>query len=220
MFFWQADQEVEEDIAMGRKHLWQRKGTTDAEVKYTIWDINIGMFFSNAVMYAIILATAATLFTSGHTHIETAADAAKALEPIAGRWSELLLAFGLIGAGFLAIPILTGSAAYALASAFGWRQGLGEKPGRAPRFYLVLAVAMLVGMQVNLMGISAIAMLYWTAVINGFLAPVLLVFIMLISNDRKIMGDRKNSVWLNILGWLTTMAMATAALGVVVTLGH
>jgi len=202
---------------MGRLFLWQRKGTTDAEVRYTALDINIGMFFSNVTMYAIILATGATLFAHGQHHIETAAQAAQALEPIAGKFSADLLALGLIGAGFLAVPILTGSTAYAMSEAFGWRGGLSSHPGRAPQFYGVLAVSMLVGVQVNLMGISPIAMLFWTAVINGFLAPVLLVFIMLVSNDRKVMGERRNSAFVNAVGWIATAVMAAAAIALIVT---
>lgn len=217
MFFWQATQEVEEDKAMGRLFLWQRQGTTDAEVRYTALDINVGMLFSNIVMYAIILATGATLFVHGQHHIATAAEAAQALEPIAGRFSADLLALGLIGAGFLAVPILTGSTAYAMSEAFGWPSGLSQHPGRAPQFYGVLAVSMLVGMQVNLMGISPIAMLFWTAVINGFLAPVLLVFIMLVSNSPKVMGERRNSPFVNAVGWTATAVMAAAAIALIWT---
>ena len=217
MFFWQATQEVEEDIAMGRQYLWQRKGTTDAEVRYTATDINVGMLFSNVVMYAIILACGATLYQHGQRHIETAAQAAQALAPIAGRFSADLLALGLIGAGFLAVPILTGSAAYAMSEAFGWRHGLSARPGRAPQFYGVLAASTLVGMQTNLMGISPIAMLFWTAVINGFLAPVLLIFIMLVSNNRKVMGERRNGPLINTIGWTATATMAAAAIALVVT---
>jgi len=217
MFFWQATEEVEEDIAMGRQFLWQRKGTTDAEVRYAALDINVGMLFSNVVMYAIILATGATLFVHGLHHIDTAAQAAQALEPIAGRFSGELLALGLIGAGFLAVPILTASTAYAMSEAFGWARGLSAHPGRAPQFYGVLAASIVVGMQVNLMGISPIAMLFWTAVINGFLAPVLLVFIMLVSNNRAVMGNRRNSVMVNVVGWTATVVMAAAAVALIVT---
>jgi NRAMP (natural resistance-associated macrophage protein)-like metal ion transporter len=217
MFFWQATEEVEEDIAMGRRSLWQRRGTTDAEIRYTAWDINVGMLFSNVVMYAIILATAATLFKSGQHHIDTAAQAAQALRPLAGDFSADLLALGLIGSGFLAVPILTASTAYAMSEAFGWAQGLSRNIGRAPQFYGVLAASMIVGMQVNLMGISPIAMLFWTAVINGFLAPVLLVFIMLVSNDRAVMGARRNGPFLNVVGWAATATMGAAAIALVAT---
>lgn len=217
MFFWQATQEVEEDIAMGRRFLWQRRGTTDAEVRYAALDINAGMLFSNLVMYAIILATASTLYRAGIHNIQTAAQAAQALEPIAGKYSGELLALGLIGTGFLAVPILTASAAYAMSEAFGWPQGLSRHTGRAPQFYLVLALSTIVGMQVNLMGIGPIALLFWTAVMYGFLAPVLLVFIMHVSSSKKVMGERRNSPLVNALGWVATAVMAATAVAFVVT---
>lgn len=126
LWFRQADQEVEDEISMGRTTLSEREGARKKELKYEALDTGIGMFFSNVVMYFIILATAATLFKSGHTNIESATDAARALEPLAGKGASVLLALGLIGAGFLAIPILTGSASYAVAEAFGWKSGLNE----------------------------------------------------------------------------------------------
>jgi Mn2+/Fe2+ NRAMP family transporter len=218
MFFWQATQEVEEDIALGRKHLWQRKGTTDAELTYAAWDVGIGMFFSQVVAYFIIFATAATLFKTGHTNIATAADAARALEPLAGRWASLLLALGLIGAGFLAVPILTGSSAYAMSELFGWKFGFDEHPGRAPQFYGIIALSTLVGIELNFVGISPIQALYWTAVINGFLAPLLLVLIMLVSGNRKVMGARVHSPLLGLMGWLTTGAMLLASIGTILTM--
>ena len=217
MFFWQATQEVEEDVAAGRRFLWQRRGTTSAEIRYAAVDVNSGMLFSNVVMFAIILATATTLFAHGVHHIDTAAQAAQALEPIAGRFSGELLAIGLIGTGFLAVPILTASTAYAISEAVGWKHGLAESPGQAPRFYAILAASALVGMQVNLMGISPIAMLFWTAVINGFLAPVLLVFIMLVSNDKKVMGERRVGAIANVIGWAATILMAAGAIALVAT---
>jgi NRAMP (natural resistance-associated macrophage protein)-like metal ion transporter len=220
MFFWQANQEVEEDIALGRRYLWQRRGTTDTELTYAAWDVNAGMIFSNLVAYFIILATASTLFVSGHTHIATAADAAKALEPLAGKWASALLAIGMIGAGFLAVPILTASSAYAMSEAFGWKFGLSERPGRAPQFYGVIALSTLVGIELNFIGISPISALFWTAVINGLLAPLLLVLIMLIANNRAIMGERVNSPLLNAIGWATTVAMGLAAIGSLATMGR
>ncbi|MDQ6766610.1 MAG: divalent metal cation transporter [Candidatus Eremiobacteraeota bacterium] len=219
MFFWQATQEVEEDKAFGRRYHWQRKGTTDAELTYAAWDVGIGMVLSNVVAYFIMLATAATLFTSGHTNIATAADAAKALEPLAGRWATVLFAVGLIGSGLLAVPLLTASSAYALSEAFGWKFGLSERPGKAPQFYGIIALSTLIGIELNFVGISPIAALYWTAVINGFLAPVLLVLIMLVANNRKVMGARANGPALNVLGWLTTGTMALAAIASLLTMG-
>lgn len=213
MFFWQAMQEVEEDKAMGRRYYWQRKGTTDAELTYAAWDVGVGMAFSEAVAYFIILSAAATLFAHGHTNISTAADAARALEPLAGRWAALLFALGLIGTGVLAVPILTGSAAYAVSSLFGWRFGLTEKLGRAPQFYTVIAASIIVGVALNLIGVGPITALYWTAVINGCLAPPLLVLIMLLANNRKVMGERTNGPALNIVGWATTLLMLAAVIG-------
>jgi NRAMP (natural resistance-associated macrophage protein)-like metal ion transporter len=217
LFFWQASQEVEEEISMGRRTLQQREGATDRELKYAAWDVNTGMLFSNVVMYFIILATAATLFKAGKTNIQSATDAAQALRPLAGNGAYFLLALGLIGAGFLAVPILTGSSAYAVAESFGGRHGFDEKPHRAKLFYGVIAVSTLVGMLINFLGINPISALFWTAVINGFLAPPLLIVVMLIANNKKVMGDQINGRWMNILGWTTTLLMFAAAIGLVLT---
>jgi Mn2+/Fe2+ NRAMP family transporter len=220
LLFWQSDQEVEEQIQMGRVTLPSRRGATDAELKYAAWDNNIGMGLSNVVMYFIILATAATLFKAGQTNIQSAADAAVALEPLAGPAAKVLLAVGLIGAGFLAVPILTGSAAYAVSEAFGWKFGLNRKPGRARAFYGVIVVASLVGMFINFLGINPIDALFWTAVLNGLLAPPLLVLIMLVANSKRVMGKRTNGRWINVLGWGATTAMFAAAAGLLVTWGQ
>ncbi len=217
LFFWQASQEVEEEISIGRKQLWQRQGATKGELKYALWDTIVGMTFSEIVAYFIILATGATLFTSGRHDINSATDAALALRPIAGDAATVLLAVGLIGAGVLAIPILTGAAAYGVSEAFNWKAGLDEKPGRAPRFYLVIAFATLVGVGINFLGINPIDALVLTAVLNGFLAPPLLVLVMLISNNRNVMGERTNGRALNVLGWTTAVVMGLAAIALVVT---
>ena len=217
LFFWQASQEVEEEIRMGRRTLNKRRGATDKELRDAEVDVNTGMFFSNIVMYFIILATAATLFKAGKTNIQSATEAAQALSPLAGRGASILLALGLIGAGFLAVPILTGACAYAVAETLGKRYGLNQKPRRAKLFYGVIALSTLVGMLVNFLGINPITALFWTAVINGLLAPPLLVIIMLIANNRKIMGQRVNGLWANILGWATTLIMFAAAIGLLLT---
>lgn len=217
LFFWQASQEVEDEINRGNRRLWQRRGTTDGELHYAAWDTNVGMLFSNVVMYFIILATAATLSRAGKTEIESAAQAAEALRPLAGDAATILLALGLVGSGFLAVPILTGSAAYAVAEIFGWRYGLSEKPKRARQFYAVIAASTLIGMAFNFLGINEMSALFWTAVINGFLAPPLLVAIMLIANNPRVMGGRVNGRVLNILGWTTTTVMFAAAVGLVWT---
>jgi NRAMP (natural resistance-associated macrophage protein)-like metal ion transporter len=217
LFFWQASQEVEEEIHLGRHRLWQRKGATAAELRYRAWDVNVGMAIAILVMFFIMLATGATLNKAGQTNISTAADAAQALRPLAGDAAEILLAVGLIGTGVLAVPILTGSAAYAVAEAMGWKYGLDRKPARAKEFYAVIVVATLVGMALNYLGINPINALFYTAVINGLLAPPLLVLIMLVSNRRDIMGERINNRWSNLFGWITTVMMSGAALVLLIT---
>jgi len=220
LFFWQSDEEVEEEISLGRTKLKQRQGATDTELHYAGLDVGIGMFFSNLVMYFIIFSAAATLFKTGHTHIQSATDAAQALRPIAGNAASILLAVGLIGSGFLAVPILTGSGAYAVAESFGWRYGLDQKPGRARSFYGIIVASTLIGMLINFVGINPISALFWTAVLNGVLAPPLLVIILLVANNRQVMGKRVNGRLLNVLGWLAVGVMTVAALALVLTWGH
>lgn len=217
LFFWQADNEVEEEISMGRRTLAQRRGATKTELKYANADVAVGMLFSNVVMYFIILATAATLHQSGQTDIQSATEAAGALRPIAGNAAYVMLAVGLIGAGFLCVPILTGSSAYAIAEALGWRRGLDEKPRHAKLFYGVIAASTVLGMLINFLGINPIRALFWTAVINGFLAPPVLVVVMLVANNRKVLGDEVNGPITNVMGWLTTAAMFVAAIALVLT---
>jgi NRAMP (natural resistance-associated macrophage protein)-like metal ion transporter len=220
MFFWQSSQEVEEEIAAGRKTLQQRKGATDAELRYAALDVNIGMVLSNAVMYFIILSTAATLFKAGKTDIKTATDAAEALRPLAGRAAEALLAIGLIGAGFLAVPILTGSSAYAVAETFGWKHGFDKRLSGAKGFYGLIAASTLLGTLVNFVGLNPVQALFWTAVINGFLAPPLLILIIVISRNSRIMGNRVNGRVLNGGVWATAIIMSAAAIALVATWGH
>jgi NRAMP (natural resistance-associated macrophage protein)-like metal ion transporter len=213
LFFWEASEEVEEEIAHGRRLLLQRQGATDSELRGAAWDTSIGMVMAVVVMHAIMLATAATLHQAGQTEIRSATEAAEALRPLAGDASTLLFALGLIGSGFLAIPVLTGAAAYAVSETFDWNEGLGEKPRRAKGFYSVIAASTLIGMLVNYLGINPISALFWTAVINGLLAPPLLVLVMLVVNNEEIMGGRVNGPILNILGWATAAAMFLAAFG-------
>jgi len=217
LFFWQASQEVEEEISMGRRTLKARRGATDTEMRFARVDVTTGMFFSNVVMYFIILATAATLFKAGQADIQSAAEAAQALRPLAGDAASALLALGLIGAGFLGVPVLTGSSAYAMAEALGWEYGLDEKPRRAKLFYATIIVPTLIGMLINFVGINPIRALFWTAVINGFLAPPMLVLIMLIANTPRIMGERTNGRWINIVGWATTAVMFAATIALALT---
>ena len=217
LFFWQSSQEVEEKIAAGQKYLWQRKGATQSELKSAAWDVNIGMFFSNLVMYFIILGTGATLHAAGQRDIHSAQQAAEALRPLAGRFAHVLFSVGLIGSGMLAVPVLTGSAAYAFAEIAGWKRGLDERLHRAPNFYLIIAASTIIGMLINFTGVNPMSALFWTAVLNGFIAPPILLLIMVVSNRHNVLGSRSNGLAINLLGWLTTALMLGAAIGLVVT---
>jgi len=215
LFFWQAAQEVEEERAMGR-NLQQRRGATREELRAARTDVLTGMFASNAVMYFIILTTAATLHRSGLTNITTAKDAAEALRPLAGAGAYWLFTLGLIGTGMLAVPVLAGSCAYAVAEAAAWRGSLAHRPRRARKFYAVLAVSMVIGWLLNYAGWNAIRFLFVTAVINGLLAPPLILIVVLLNRDRTIMGDAVSSPILDALGWVTLVVMIATALGLVV----
>ena len=211
LFFWQASQEVEEEKARGKRTSAQRRGATPHELSDARLDVNTGMLFSNVVMYFIILATASTLNRAGTTEIETAREAAEALRPLAGETAYLLFGLGLIGTGLLAVPVLAGSASFAVAEVFGWRSGLDLSPRRGRRFYLVFAGAIVGGMLLDAFRMNPIRMLFLSAVLNGLLAPPLLLLVMLVSNDARIMGEHTNGVWLNVLGWGATAVMAAAA---------
>ncbi len=211
LFFWQSGQAVEQELQMGRWRLRQRIGATDQELQSSAWDVGSGMFFSNLIMYFIILTTASTLFTAGQTSVQSATEAAEALRPVAGDAARLLFAVGLVGAGLLAVPVLTGSSAYALAEAFGWKSSLNAKPKRAPQFYTIIAATTLIGMTLNFTGINPITALVGAGVLNGLLAPLLLIVLMHIANNRQIMGDRVNSRLTNFLGGLTIVIMGLAA---------
>jgi len=207
LFFWQADQEVEEKKEEGKKTVRQRKGATDEEIRRSTIDVNVGMGVSNLVMYFIILSTAVTLFKTGQTNIETGAEAAKALEPIAGRFAGLLFAAGMIGSGLLAVPILSSSSAFAVSELFGWPCGLDKGWARARNFYAVILAATLLGAAMTFSGIKPIAALFWTAVINGALSPFFLVLIMQSARSPKVMGDQPIGPLLTALGWTVTVAM-------------
>jgi Mn2+/Fe2+ NRAMP family transporter len=217
LFFWQASHEVEEEISRGRRRLWQRQGATNKELHYAGVDVAVGMLFSNVVMFVVILATAATLHAQGQTQIGSATEAAEALRPLAGDLAATLLGVGLIGGGVLAVPILAASAAYAMSEAFGWPFGLDRRPTRARQFYVVIAIATVLGVGLNLLGINPIEALVVTAVINGLVAPPVLGLVMVVSNDRRIMGARTNGRLLNAVGWITVAVMALAALALIVT---
>jgi Mn2+/Fe2+ NRAMP family transporter len=215
LFFWQAAQEVEEERAQGR-NLARRKGATNAELRRARIDVMTGMFASNFIMYFIILATAATLYAHGTTHLGTARQAAEALRPLAGNAAYWLFTLGLIGAGMLGVPVLAGSSAYAIAEASAWRGSLEKKPRGARRFYAVLAAAMVGGLAIDFAGLDAVKMLFWSAVLNGALAPPLILLVVLLTSNSQVMGERVNSSVLRVLGWITFVLMSVATVGMLV----
>ena len=218
LFFWQASQEVEEAQARGRGTVGPRQGVTDEELRVARTDVITGMLFSNLVMYFIILTTAATLHAHGTTDIATAQDAAEALRPFAGKGAYLLFTLGIIGTGMLAVPVLAGSAAYAVAEAEAWRGSLTDGPRVAPRFYGVLAVSMLLGLALDYVGFNPVKMLFYSAVLNGVLAPPLIVLVVLLTSNADVMGARVSSRLLRALGWAAAAIMTAASIGMVVTM--
>jgi Mn2+/Fe2+ NRAMP family transporter len=180
-------------------------------------DTNVGMLFSNLVMFFIIVTTASTLKANGITHIDTATQAAQALKPLAGNFASVLFAFGILGTGFLAIPVLAGSAAYALSEVFNWKEGLNKKFKHAHGFYGIIIAATLVGVIINFLPIKPFTMLYYTAIINGITAPPLMVLLMLTANNKKIMGKYSNRRYSNIMGWIITIIMAIASIALLVS---
>ncbi|HTK26745.1 MAG TPA: Nramp family divalent metal transporter [Pyrinomonadaceae bacterium] len=217
LFFWQASEEVEEEVAEGRESLSSRLGATDDELKHEKWDTITGMALSNIVAYFVILAAASTLFAAGKNDIRSAVDAAQALRPLAGNAASFLFAAGIIGTGLLGVPVLTSSSAYAVSETFGWTCSLDEKPRHAKRFYSVIGVSTLIGLLVNYSGINPITALFWTAVINGVIAPPLLIVVLFVSNNKRVVGDRTNGVWTNVVGWLAAVIMVAAAIGMLLT---
>ncbi len=189
LFFWQASQEVEEELQMGRATLEEREGASDMELRIAEIDVDVGMIFASLVFYFVILASAATLHATGNTKIETAVQAAQALRPLSSGVATILFALGLIGCGFLAVPVLTASSAYAICEAFGWKYGLDEKLRNARRFYVIIAASTLIGMLINFLKIPPVTALFGTAVINGILAPPLLVIIMLVIQQPESHGQ-------------------------------
>jgi Mn2+/Fe2+ NRAMP family transporter len=216
LFFWQASEEVEEEKSAGQSTLAQRRGATIKELELRNFDVGVGAFFSNMVMFFIILTTAITLNRHGITHIETTRQAAEALRPLAGKFAATLFTVGIVGVGFLAIPTLAGSAAYAFAETLGWRQGLDKKLKQARAFYALILLSTGVGVGLDFVGINPVKALYWTAVINGLLAPFLLVAILVVASDKKLMQGQPSSR----LGWtvvaITTVAMFAAGVAMFV----
>jgi NRAMP (natural resistance-associated macrophage protein)-like metal ion transporter len=216
LFFWQASQEVEEEKIQGRITTIARRGATDGELFMRRIDVLTGAFFSNLVMFFIIVTTAFTLHRHGITNIETSRQAAEALRPLAGPGCFLLFTAGVIGTGLLAIPTLSGSAAYALAETFGWKQGLDEKLEKARAFYAVVLLSTAIAIAIDFAHINPVKALYWSAVINGLLAPFLLVGILIVSRDRDIMHNQPSSRWTQMIVAFTTVAMFAAGIAMFV----
>jgi len=212
LFYWQASQEVEEEKAAGRRMLARRMGATRAEIGARKIDVGVGTFFSNLVMYFIILTTALTLHRHGITNIRTSREAAEALRPLAGNFAAVLFTAGVLGVGFLAIPTLSGSAAYALAETFGWHQGLDAKFKSARAFYIVVIVSSIAGVVMDFANINPVKALFWTAVINGLLAPFLLTAVLLVALDRRIMHNQPSSPLALVAVGVTIVAMFAAAI--------
>lgn len=217
LFFWQTSEEVEE-IKEKEKEKQKKIIVTKHELKVAKEDVGIGMFFSNIVMFAIIATTASTLFSNGIHEINTAAEAASALEPVAGKASSLLFTLGIIGTGFLAIPVLAGSAGYAVSEIFGWKEGLSYKFRQAKSFYMVIIMSTFMGFGMTLININPFKALFYTAVIYGLISPILIFLILLLANNKKIMGKHVNSKITNILGIFTLIIMTLAALAFLLTL--
>ncbi|GAC1668104.1 MAG: divalent metal cation transporter [Candidatus Dormibacteraceae bacterium] len=196
LFFWQASGEVEE-----------RRGVQS--ISRTNLDISTGMVWSNLIAFFIIVSTGAVLF-SHHTEIKTASDAAQALEPVAGRYATLLFGIGIVGAGLLAIPVLASSAAFGVAGLAGWRRGLGRNARNAPQFYVVIGLAFLIAMELAISSVDPIKALFYSQVLDGFIAPFLIVLLLLLSSNRKVMGDFVNGLTTKLLGWAAAAVMVLA----------
>jgi len=205
LFFWQATMEVEENkhakgVVVDKRH-----------IRDIGFDVDVGMLFSNIVTFFIILTTGAVLFPAGLHQIDTVEQAAKALQPLAGPWAYYLFAIGVVGTGFLAVPVLSGSLSYIVSETFGWQEGLDKKFHEARPFYGVVIVSLLVGLAINYIGISPIQALIWSAILYGVTSPVIIAIVIHISNNRKVMGQYTNGVWSNLLGALAWLLMAGSA---------
>lgn len=215
LYTWQSNVEVEEEIEQGRTKLSERQGASTQELRQSRNDILTGMLFSNIIMYFIMLSTAATLHKADQTNIETAAQAAEALRPIAGDAAGLLFALGIIAVGFLAVPIMTTGAAYDLCQVLGWISSLHAKPKDAPKFYAVIVAFTIIAVGLNFLGFNPMRALVYSGIVQGFSTPPLLLFILLMTNNRQIMGDKVNTLPLNILSWITVIAIFSASVGLV-----
>jgi NRAMP (natural resistance-associated macrophage protein)-like metal ion transporter len=210
LFFWQTSQEIEEEIAAGQTTLKSRAGSEPAAMKRMRIDVWSGMFLSNIVMFFIIAACASILFKHGITNITTAAQAAQALKPFAGNATFWLFAIGIMGMGLLAIPVMAAASAYAISESIGKRQGLNTKLKQGSAFYGVIIISMLVGLGLNFIGLNPIKALIYSAVLNGVVAPIILVLILLLARDKHVMGEWKNGKIAAGFGWFLTLMMTVA----------
>jgi len=211
LFFWQTSQEVEETVGV-KQQIMIGKQYLNKAIKNMRVDVWSGMFLSNIVMFFIIVTCSATLNKAGIFEVNSAADAAAALKPLAGDKAYLLFALGIIGTGLLALPVLAGSAAYAVSESLEWNEGLSKKVKNAYSFYGVMILAILIGLGLNFVGFDAMQMLIYAAVLNGLVAPVVLVFIVILSSKQKVMGDHVNSKLLSTLGWIIVSLMGVVAI--------
>jgi Mn2+/Fe2+ NRAMP family transporter len=218
LFFWQAAEEVEEEIAHGRKTVEERKGASPRALRNAALDVTIGMTVSTLIAYFIIVTTGATLHSTGQTEIQTAQEAAEALRPLAGNAATILFSLGILGTGLLGVSVLAGSSALAVAEAFDWRAGMSERPERARAFYAVMIAAVVVGASIIPFAPGAIRLLFFAAMLNGLLAPPLIIAVLIICNNARIMGECTNGKWLNIFGGLTALVMTAAAVALLVLL--
>lgn len=215
LFFWQTSQEIEEEIKNGETNIKQRQGTTPKALRDMRVDVWSGMFLSNVVMFFIIAACGAILFPNGITNITSAAQAAEALRPFAGDATYWLFAVGIIGTGLLAIPVLAASSSYAIAESFKWREGLYRPLHQAHAFYGVIVISMLIGLGLNFIGLDPFKALIYSAVANGVVAPVVLLFIVLIASNKKIMGEWRNKPLSTVVGWLVVALMTASGVGAI-----
>jgi NRAMP (natural resistance-associated macrophage protein)-like metal ion transporter len=218
LFFWQTSQEIEEEIAAGQTTLKLRQGSSRQEIKKMRIDVWSGMFLSNVVMFFIIAACGSVLFSHGITHINTASQAAQALRPFAGNATYALFALGILGMGLLAIPVLAGASAYAISESLGKRQGLNNKLKQGYAFYGVIIISMLVGLSLNFIGLNPIKALIYSAVLNGIVAPIILVLILLIASNKKTMGEWKNGKASTSIGWVLTGLMTASGIAAIYTI--
>ena len=215
LFFWQTSMEVENKLSK-IKRIFRRWIVTKHELKEMEQDVSVGMFLSNIVMWFVIVTAAVTLNSKGITNIETIKDAAEALRPVAGNLAYVIFALGIVSIGFLAIPVLAGASSYALAETFNWKEGLSKKFYQAKQFYGVIIVSTLVGLAIPLLGIDPVKALFYTGIFYGITSPVLIYVILHIANNKKLMGNYRNSKISNVLGYSAFVIMSVALIALFV----